>query len=167
MRGDALQSRANTDDEVFKATYIPYSLHEVEDPEREIELQQRKAKAPDAAAPNGFQDLVSAPPEKPVQPAIVSTKAPCKPTSSSAVSLQTPESAEASSSSDNDEDSDSESDNSDSEDLFHPKDAKLTKEEARALKKEAKKETKAANRENRKTKMPKSEKKRRLKKGHK
>jgi RIO kinase 1 len=128
------------DDEVFKATYIPFSLHEVDDPEHEIQVQkaptQQKPKAP-------LENLL--------------------PTSSS----------QDSSEQDQDEDSDDDSEDDDSEDddssaeAVHPKDAKLSKEDARAAKKEAKKQTKAATREKRKTKMPKAEKKRRMKKNHK
>lgn len=119
------------DEEVFKATYIPFSLHEVDDPEREIELQKKAA--PTSATTAAPQDLDSLLP--------------------------------------NGEDGESDDSSSDSEsgeeESFHPKDSKLSKEEARALKKQAKKETKEANREKRKTKMPKAEKKRRMNKGKK
>ncbi|KAJ1021108.1 hypothetical protein NDA16_003894 [Ustilago loliicola] len=40
---DAKPDTTKNDEEVFKATYIPFSLHEVDDPEREIELQKKKA----------------------------------------------------------------------------------------------------------------------------
>ncbi|EST08157.1 RIO-like kinase [Kalmanozyma brasiliensis GHG001] len=121
---------AKTDDAVFKETYIPFSLHEMDDPEREIERQKR-------------------------QPAASQTE----PIPSAELDDDDEGSA-----------SDSSSDGSDSgeDEASHPKDGpQLTKEEARNLKKQAKKETKAANREKRKTKMPKAEKKRRIKKNHK
>ncbi|CDW96768.1 hypothetical protein [Sporisorium scitamineum] len=39
---NTFNGNADNDDEVFKATYIPFSLHEMEDPEREIELQKKQ-----------------------------------------------------------------------------------------------------------------------------
>lgn len=127
-------------EEEFKSTYIPFSLHEVEDPEREIALQSK-------------------PHEQKVEHGT---------TTKSNLDSLLPNDAH----SDSDSDSSSQ-DGSDEEEeeeeavVLHPKDAKLSKDEARALKKEAKKQTKEANREKRKTKMPKAEKKRRTKKNHK
>ncbi|GAC94686.1 protein kinase [Pseudozyma hubeiensis SY62] len=133
----------NDDDEVFKATYIPFSLHEVEDPEREIELQKTPA--------NPVTTLDSGPTKAPLSTLL--------PTNSTSIDSE----SDSSGSSDLDSDFDSDSEDTPS----HPKDNKLTKEQAKALKKEAKRETKAANREKRKTKMPKAEKKRRMKRNHK
>lgn len=135
---DPAQNTA-ADDEVFKATYIPFSLHEVDDPEHEIQVQkaptQQKPKAP-------LENLL--------------------PTTASQ------DSSDDDDENDDEEDLDDDSDDDDSSaEAVHPKDAKLSKEDARAAKKEAKKQTKAATREKRKTKMPKAEKKRRMKKNHK
>ncbi|KAJ9475733.1 Serine/threonine-protein kinase RIO1 [Pseudozyma hubeiensis] len=137
----AADPKNTNDDEVFKATYIPFSLHEVEDPEREIELQKKPKPTTTPLSSGG------------------PTKAPLStllPTNSTSIDSE-------SDSSDLDSDSDSFSESTPS----HPKDNRLTKEQAKALKKEAKRETKAANREKRKTKMPKAEKKRRMKRNHK
>lgn len=145
------QVDANNNDEVFKATYIPFSLHEVEDPEREIELQ----KNPRPATTSSSSDPTKAP---------LATLLPATATTAKATIADDDEEDSEASQSDSHSDSDSDSDDQAN---VHPKDAKLTKEQAKALKKEAKKETKAANREKRKTKMPKAEKKRRMKKNHK
>ncbi|CBQ69591.1 related to RIO Kinase 1 [Sporisorium reilianum SRZ2] len=145
-------ANGDADDEVFKATYIPFSLHEVDDPEREIELQNNKTRQSASQEEGSFATLLPAA------------------QSGSAATAAHDNGAEASHSdpgSDSDSDSDSHSDDDDDETPIHPKDAKLTKEQAKALKKQAKKETKEANREKRKTKMPKAEKKRRMKKSHK
>lgn len=141
-------ANSHNDDQVFKATYIPFSLHELQDPEREIELQA-------TSQPTTTQDRTHPP---------LSTLLPSK---------------SAQNHDDNDDNDDSHSDHYTSSDTCdvsdddqptssqHPKDARITKEQAKALKKEAKKQTKQANREKRKTKMPKAEKKRRMKKNHK
>ncbi len=42
---------AKTDEAVFKQTYIPFSLHEMDDPEREIERQQRETPRPSPTPP--------------------------------------------------------------------------------------------------------------------
>jgi len=135
---DASSNTTKNDEEVFKATYIPFSLHEVDDPEREIELQKKAAPATTStAAPQDLDSLL--------------------PTSNG--TAEDGEESDESASGSGSEEEEGES--------VHPKDSKLSKEEARALKKQAKKETKEANREKRKTKMPKAEKKRRMNKGKK
>lgn len=133
----AQEAAAVDEDEVFRGTHIPFSLHEVDDPEREIEAQKRRV---DTTTLDTL--LVDAPTQ--------------------------PESDTDASSENDDSDSDSDSNSEDAVPV-HPKDARLSKDDAKALKKEAKRDTKAANREKRKQKMPKAEKKRRIKKssGHK
>lgn len=148
--GEAKADTTKNDEEVFKATYIPFSLHEVDDPEREIELQKKKANS--SSATNAAADSSN---PKATLDALL-------PHGKSAQSNKDP-----SESSDSESDDDSEGEEGEGVASMHPKDAKLTKEEAKALKKEAKKQTKEANREKRKTKMPKAEKKRRMKKSHK
>ena len=140
------------DEEVFKATYIPFSLHEVDDPEREIELQKKKRTQSAAVSTGDDTQALDT-----LLPANADKSNKSEPHSQS----------NAGSDSDSDGSDSDGTDDDDEEGEVHPKDAKLTKEQARALKKEAKKETKAANREKRKTKMPKAEKKRRMKKNHK
>ncbi|CCF49468.1 hypothetical protein NDA11_005664 [Ustilago hordei] len=149
------------DEEVFKATYIPFSLHEVNDPEREIELQKNKVASSTTTAANTWTSSSA-------KSANTATKVPLDALLPSKVGKAECNEGDASDSQDSESDSDDEEDGDEGEGAsLHPKDAKLSKQEAKALKKQAKKQTKDANREKRKTKMPKAEKKRRLKKNHK
>ncbi|PWZ01948.1 RIO1-domain-containing protein [Testicularia cyperi] len=164
------------EDEVFKGTHIPFSLHEVEDPEHEIDIQRRRQRDNQRdTADNPFGTLL---PES--QNKNASSKAdPKNAIASGSKSSQGTNANSLDDGSEDEEDDDEDDDEEETEDdesdeeggesaaPVHPKDAKLSKEEMKALKKEAKKETKAANREKRKTKMPKAEKKRRMKKSHK
>ncbi len=137
---------SKNDDEVFKATYIPFSLHEVEDPEREIELQKKSSNKPTSAAAGGKsegtkQDLDALLPSSPHSSSAVK-----KSSSKTAKKLIETEESDSDSNSDSDDDSEEEEEEGEGESV-HPKDAKLSKEDAKALKKEAKKATKEANRE--------------------
>ncbi|SNX86871.1 related to RIO Kinase 1 [Melanopsichium pennsylvanicum] len=170
-KGDSKQ-----DEEVFKATYIPFSLHEVDDPEREIELQKEKSttnakSSKTRAAARESQDFGSS---KAALDALLPCSDQTKASSAKSKATAGPfeESGIATDSSDDDDDDGFDSEageqgEGEERKFVHPKDAKLTKEQEKTLKKEAKKATKEANREKRKTKMPKAEKKRRMKKSHK